>query len=339
MTKTDAISPLLALLRMAMWERPEHFDPVSDAQWQDIVEEARRQAVSGLACCGAGYLNKLLLPSAAVRVSFLAEQDALEKRSAHVEKTAVELMSMFRGRGFAPVIQKGPAVAALYPRPLARRSGDIDIYFTLFEFEAARSMVECAGVAVNDAPDGSINYIWNDVTVEHHRVFFDSKAQFEGVDPQSAEATVLLISSHILKHAIGTGIGLKQMCDMAVACKALYGQYDRADLLERLSDAHLLRWERMLETFLMDFLGVEQEFLPALSSGMERIDASPLLKIVAEGGNFGHFNPARHIDAEEKARKRSTLMLFLKRFPFAMNVAPREWMYIVGSLLKGNFSH
>lgn len=333
------IMPLLTLVRMSLWERQERFDPMSEAQWRDLLEESRRQAVAGLVCRGTGYLNKVLMPSAATRISLLADLDAIEKRSAHVERTAEELVSMFRGRGFSPVVQKGPAVAAMYVHPLSRRSGDIDLYFGLFEFEAVRSMVECSGVKVNDAPDGSINYIWNDVTVEHHREFFDSSDQFAGVKVPSPEADMLLLSSHILKHAIGSGIGLKQLCDMAVACRALDGKYNRADILEHLSEAHLIRWQRLLDTFLLDYLGVEEQYLPTLSAGMERLDASPLLKIVTEGGNFGHFNPARHIDAADNVRKRSTFLLFVKRFPFAMKVAPREWVRIVTSLLKGNLSH
>ncbi len=339
MEAEGVIMPLLTLVRMSLWKRTELFGPMSDAQWQEIVSESRRQAVTGLVSRGTGYLDKALMPSPSVRIALLADLDAIEKRSAHVGKTADELISIFAGRGFAPVIQKGPAIASLYPYPLSRRSGDIDLYFSLRDFESARRMVESAGVKVYDAPDGSINYIWKDVTVEHHREFFDSADQFAGVEVPSPEADMLLLSSHILKHAIGSGIGLKQLCDMAVATKALNGKYDRTDLLDRLSGAHLVRWQRMLDTFLLDYLGVEERYLPTLSSGMKRLDPSPLLRIVMEGGNFGHFNPARHLDAAEKVRKRSTFLLFVRRLPFAVMVAPREWTHMVVSLMKGNLSH
>lgn len=95
----------------------------------------------------------------------------------------------------------------------------------------------------------------------------------------------------------------------------------------------------MLDTFLLDYLGVEERFLPTLSAGMKRMDAAPLLKIVLSGGDFGHYHHARHTDATEKVRKRSTLLLFVRRFPFAMKVAPREWLRIVSSLTKGNLRH
>ena len=339
MKESAAIQPLLALLRMALWERPEAFDPVSDAQWLEVLAESRRQAVAGLVCSGIGQLDKSLMPSTAVRISFLAELDTIEKRSAYVEKVADRLVAMFRSKGFSPVVQKGPAIARLYPHPMQRSSGDIDLYFNLSEFKAAQSMVESDGIQVNGAPDGSINYIWNNVTVEHHREFFDSPDMFKGVEVPSAEADMLLLSSHILKHAVGSGIGLKQFCDMAVACSALDGRYDLNGFLARLEDAHLVRWQRMLDTFLLDYLGVEERFLPTLSAGMKRMDAAPLLKIVLSGGNFGHYHPARHTDAAEKVRKRSTFMLFVRRFPFAMKVAPREWLRIVSSLTKGNLRH
>ena len=331
--------PLLKLVRMGIMGRAEDFAALTDKEWRAVLSESKRQAVPGIVCEAVSLLDKALMPSAAVRISLLAESDAVQKRSAHVEKVAGHLTAAFSGRGLNPVIQKGPAVACFYPKPLARRSGDVDLYFPGAEFETARRLAENAGVTVNDAPDGSVNYIWNDVTVEHHRSYYDCCASFEDVPVPSAEATMLLLSSHILKHAIGAGIGLKQFCDMAMASRALDGQYDAVSFLGHLRSAGMLRWERMLETFLEEYMGVERRYLPALSAGMKRLDASRLLAIVLEGGNFGHYNPARHLDAPKAKRKKNTFLFFLKRVPFALRVSPREWFHTVGCLVRGNLSH
>lgn len=330
---------LLKLVRMAIWGRAEDFSALTDAEWQAVLGEARRQSVSGLVCEAVSLLDRALMPPAGLRITLLAESDAVQKRSAHVEKVAERLTAAFSGRGLNPVIQKGTSVACFYPKPHARRSGDVDLYFPEAEFEIARKMVENAGVTVNDAPDGSINYIWNDVTVEHHRRYYDCRASFEDVPVPSAEATMLLLGSHILKHAIGVGIGLKQFCDIALACRTLDGQYDAASYLTHLRSAGMMRWERMLETFLEEYMGVERRYLPALSAGMKRLDASRLLAIVLEGGNFGHYNPARHPDAPHQRRKRNTFIFFVKRAPFALSVSPREWFHTVGCLVRGNLSH
>ena len=338
MGKQEA-TQLLKLVRMAIWSRAEDFTALTDAEWQAVLDEARRQSVQGLLCEAVSLLDKTLMPSAGLRITLLAESDAVQKRSAHVEKVAEKLTAAFSGRGLNPVIQKGTSVACFYPKPLARRSGDVDLFFCPDEFDAARKLAEGAGICVTDAPDGSINYIWNDVTVEHHRRYYDCRASFDDVPVPSAEATMLLLSSHILKHAIGAGIGLKQFCDIALACRALDGQYDAASYLTHLRAAGMMRWERMLETFLEEYMGVERRYLPALSAGMKRLDASRLLAIVLEGGNFGHYNPARHLDAPQKRRKRNTFIFFVKRAPFALRVSPREWFHTVGCLVRGNLSH
>lgn len=330
---------LLKFVRMAIWGRAEDSAALTDAEWKAVLDEAKRQSVQGLVCEAVSQLDKALMPPVALRITLLAESDAVQKRSAHVEKVAEQLTAAFSGHGLNPVIQKGTSVACFYPNPHARRSGDVDLYFPEAEFESARKMAENAGVTVNDAPDGSINYIWNDVTVEHHRRYYDCLASFEDVPVPSAEATMLLLSSHILKHAIGVGIGLKQFCDIALACRALDGQYDAASYLTHLRAAGMMRWERMLETFLEEYMGVERRYLPALSAGMKRLDASRLLAIVLEGGNFGHYNPARHLDAPQQRRKRNTFLFFVKRAPFALRVSPREWFHTVGCLVHGNLSH
>lgn len=337
--RTQDSYQLLKLVRMGIRGRAEAFQAMSEPEWQAVLKEARRQTVQGVVCEAVALLDKDLMPSAGLRISLLAESDAIQKRSAHVEKVASELMQMFSGRSLAPVIQKGTTVACYYPKPLSRRSGDVDLYFRPEEFGPARELVEASGIRLNDAPDGSFNYIWNDVTVEHHRRYYDCRAGFDDVAVPSAEATMLLLSSHILKHAIGAGIGLKQFCDIALACEALDGQYDKASFLGHLRKAGMLRWERMLETFLEGYLGVERCHLPALSSGLSRVNAEALLEIVLSGGNFGHFNPARHLDAPQTKRKRNTFRLFLKRAPFALRVAPREWFHTVGELVRGNLSH
>ena len=76
-------------------------------------------------------------------------------------------------------------------------------------------------------------------------------------------------------------------------------------------DAGQERWNRLLFSFLHKYLGTEPlyEDLP---------DPEPLLKIVLEGGNFGHHSEAREASLYKSPlrRKLGTAGLFLRRLPF-----------------------
>ncbi len=330
---------LFSLLRAGLWTEPEELPSLTADQWTRIITESRRQAVQGLVCEGAKLLPEDKTPPQEQSVDLLMESYALERRSAYVQEVFEALVALFRGAGLSPVVQKGPSVAQYYANPLARRSGDIDLFFPVGEFDPARKLAKEQGVAIREESDGGLCYKWRNVTVEHHGRYFDSRCNFEGVEIPSPEATLLLLSTHILKHAIGTGIGLKQLCDYAVACKALKGNYDREDYLRRIRGARLMRWQKMLDAFVCRYLGLPGEDAPSHGVAGGTPDPERLLSIVLEGGDFGHHNPRRRLSGSESDRRKNTVGFFVIRIPFALSVAPGEWLYTVGRLVRGNLGH
>ena len=338
-TAETSSSLFFSLLRMGLWGEAEEFPVADDAQWRQIIAESGRQAVQGLVCEGARLLSEEKMPPGERSVDLLMEGYTIERRSAYVQEVFEALVALFRSRGLSPVVQKGPAAAQYYAKPLARRSGDIDLFFSPVEFDEAGKIMEGEGVTMSPEPDGSLCYRWRQVTVEHHRRYFDCRCQFEGVEIPSQEATLLLLGTHILKHAIGTGIGLKQLCDYAVSCRALAGQYDRDDYMRRIREAGLLRWQKMLDAFACRYLGMPEEAAPSQGISKPAPNPAKLLSIVLEGGDFGHHNPRRNLSGSGAARKKNTLLFFVKRIPFALQVAPREWFYTVGRLIRGNLGH
>ncbi|MBO4571242.1 MAG: nucleotidyltransferase family protein [Bacteroidales bacterium] len=339
MNENKITDSLFALIRGGLWGDASGFPGLDGDGWAVLAAESRRQAVQGLVCDGAKLLDAEKMPPREQSVDLLMESYTVEHRSAYVQEVFEALVALFRSRGLSPVVQKGPAVAQYYARPLARRSGDIDLFFTPEEFDYAAAVMEGEGVTLSPEPDGSICYRWRQVTVEHHRSYFDCRSRFEGVEVPSPEATMLLLSTHILKHAIGVGIGLKQLCDYAVACRALEGKYDREDYMRRIREAGLLRWQKMLDAFVCRYLGMPAESAP--SHGLSKPSPNPerLLSIVLEGGDFGHYNSRRSLSGGGSVRKKNTVLFFLRRIPFALSVAPREWLHTVGRLIRGNLGH
>ena len=140
-----------------------------------------------------------------------------------------------------------------------------------------------------------------------------------------------------LKHAIGAGVGCKQLCDFALALARTDGKYDKEQLCAYLKRAGLLRWQRVLCSLLVADLGLDPACcLPDFTPG----DPAPLRRIVLEGGAFGLFDPSREkaVRAGKTVRKMQAAGAFLKRLPFSLRVAPRETVATIGELVKGNLS-
>ena len=225
---------------------------------------------------------------------------------------------------------KGATVAAYYNKPLLRSAGDIDLYFPPEEFERARQMA--AGQVT--APDGTLHLKRNGVDIDLHDRYFDLHCPARNLpEIGTPEATILMLSSHTLKHAIGAGVGLRQCCDMAMAIQALRSQYDPASLREVFRRTGTLRWNRLLYSFLTEHLGLTDSLFAC-----EKVSSEPLLRIVLEGGNFGHHaaTRAKALHANTTRRKRDTLARFLHRLPFSLRYAPRETVATLITLVRGN---
>lgn len=321
---TDAF---LTLIRAGLYDRDlDSFPSMTGKDWKSVLESARKQTVTGLLYQGISHLPKGYPLPQNLLFLLIAEIDRIEKEGRQVQETARALTEEFEASGLYPVVMKGPAVAAFYPQPLLRECGDIDLYFPPEEFDKA---VALAGDVI-PAPDGSVHYKRDGIVIDQHRQYFDIHSRVLPEVP-SPEATLLMLSGHILKHCMGVGIGLRQLCDMAMAYKALGVESERLRACFR--DAGLERWSRLLFSFLHTYLGAEPLYdkLP---------DPEPLLKIVREGGNFGHHSQAREASLYKSPlrRKLGTAGLFLRRLPFSFRYAKKELVPMLGELLKGNLS-
>lgn len=338
--KTDLF---LALVRSGLYERPLAAGELAlaraatGAEWAEMVKVATEQTVLGQL-----YQAIFLLPSDVkppeVVVTELMSRALRGVRSSYAVKAACEsFTARLKEAGLSPVVMKGVTVAAYYPHPEFRAAGDIDIYLPAGEMERAAALLDDSSVS----PDGSRTGHFSGIDVDLHERYFDLHLPASRL-PEicTPEATLLMLSSHILKHAIGPGVGLRQFCDMAMACRALEGSFDPSHLREIFRRTGTLRWSRLLFSFLSDHLDLSDPVFE-----FEHVSSAPLLRIVLEGGNFGHYAAARAEaiaagatgnPAATRHRKRNTLRRFLRRLPFSLRYAPRETFATIWGLIRGN---
>lgn len=330
---------LLSLLRLSLFGVSIGEDVLcklrsfSEEEWNALLEEARRQTVSGLLYKALELMPEGISMPEDVAFDLVDVVNQGVKRNIRMMETEKEILGFFRNAGFHPVVMKGSTCAALYPFPELRNSGDIDLYFTEAEYDEAVKAAGNAGMDYSKRPDSSMVLILHDVIIELHRKYYDLHySDLELPDISSPEARILMLSSHILKHACSSGVGLRQICDFALAYNSYNG--DKAALDTMFSHLGLSRWHHLLLSFINCYLS-----LPIVTSGNTN-NPLPMLRIIESGGNFGHYarNREKHLGKTSLFRKADTVRRITGHIPFSLRYAPRETFYYLSELIKGNLS-
>ena len=307
---------------------------LSAADWEDLYTLAKQHTVTGLLYAGlqlfpdgAGIPEEILL-------RLVARIGKVSNHGKSMRNLTVALTDYFSGKGLHPVVMKGVETAAYYPDPDLRLYGDVDLYFAPEEFDRAAEVAGKRFGALRKDPDGSLHFKIDNIDIDLHRDYFSLHVPQDKLPAiLSPEAILLMHSAHILHHAIASGIGLRQLCDLAAAYKALEGQYDKASLENLYRETGLLKWNRTLSSFIRGHLGVN---VPITGNAPK----AALERIVFDGGNFGHYAPSRQkaLKASPLRRKINTAGQFLRRLPFSIRIALHESLATIFQLIKGNLS-
>lgn len=361
--KDKEIAVLFILLRAGLWKKePEDLSlfPLSGESWQKVFDMARQQTVAGIIYDGLCRLPDGLMPVEKDLPCWVAEIHVIETRNRRMNMVLSELYSLFGSYGLSPVLLKGQGVAFLYEHPLLRACGDIDFYFPASEArEYAMAVIRKHIRAADRKADGSLHYQWRGIEVEHHpclldignplmRDYLDGK-EFEwgyekavlssenGVEVTipSPQLNLFLLNTHIMKHAMGWGIGLRQLCDMARACYCLHSRVDAAAMKALCYRTGVGKWSRLLHSFLTGYLGLSPVFLPYRD---DALSPRPLLEIVMKSGNFG-CSVRKGLASGQPAwkRKMDTSRSFFRNIRFSCTYMPGETFWAYTRLLTGQF--
>ena len=225
-----------------------------------------------------------------------------------------ELTQKFAVEGCRTLILKGQANSLLYPDKFIRQTGDIDIWVSggREAVLALLSRMNLMDGAVISSHDVGLRKDLFGVDVEVHfdciqsannpfankrlrRFLAGEMGMAHLVECDSAHSVnanffvpsnkfaLVMQLSHIYKHLLGLGVGLRQVMDYCVLLRASSDE-DRADVAARLKSLGLNRIAGALMWILAEYLGLESQYLfckPDARRG--RI----LLREIMYDGNFG----------------------------------------------------
>lgn len=356
------------LIRIALGQQEMFLSRPSVEQWRELYQFSIIQTIVGVLFSALERLPEAQRPPKDVLLKWYMMKERIVQTNRLLNQRAVETMFFFRNEGFDCCILKGQGVATLYPAPLLRISGDIDIWLgggrdKIYKF--ARDRVGLQGLTYQH-----IHYpLHKDVEVEVHTTpghlfspftnrklqrLFDiyAKEQFcnevelpEGVGKicvPTDEFNRIYILLHIYGHLFGEGIGLRQVLDYYYVLHQPDTEESKVRTVEILRGLKMLRFTRAMMWVQQEVFGLEDEYLLVEP---DEVEGRFLLSEIMLAGNFGKYdaridrkNHHKLIPRVWNSMKRN--WKFLMRYPHEMiwNLPFRIYQYIWRSFLKFIFS-
>ena len=290
----------------------DRFDATPDIQhWHQLLDESRRQTLTGIIYGGLDRLPEDQRPPKAVLINWHAEASRIQHRNRLLDHVSVWTSTRFQKEGFPGVILKGQANARLYPDPSLRISGDVDIWL-----QGRREAI--LGYVLRRFPKQRVQWhevefpVRSDVTIEVHttpsflfcptdnrrlqsfyrshapKVLQNHLALPEGdVNEPTTLVNLVFQLTHIYRHLFYEGIGLRQLMDYYYLLRTPEAQACREEALTVIRSLHMERFCQAVMWVLGYVFLLPQTEMLALPDEREGLF---LLDEVMRAGNFGRYD-------------------------------------------------
>ena len=320
--KKKVISVSLELLRAGLWGKDVELRKYGSTDFAEIMRFSEEQSVVGLVTAGLEHVTDVKVPQDYL-LQFIGQSLQLESRNREMNVFVAELIKKLQIADIYTILVKGQGLAQCYEKPLWRVSGDVDLYLSDSNYQAAKKFLTPLASHVENEEKNLLHMgmIIDDWVVELHGTMYGevSKRMNRGLDEvhqrifnggevrswdnnnvivflPSPDNDVLIVFIHFLQHFFIEGVGLRQICDW---CRLLWRYH--ADLDLRLLESRIRRMGLMSEGRVFYYLATKYLGMPDEVSRFKFQDSGPsdscldkkaerVLKRVLKSGNFGHNN-------------------------------------------------
>lgn len=341
-----------ALLRSGLWGEavdPTLFHNFTEADWRQIYRLAATQALLALVYDGVSTLPPELHPPRTLLLQWAAQTVRVEQANRQLDQMVSRLCKLYTDAGLHPVLLKGQGIATYYRNPRHRQCGDIDVYIGREgQMQANRLLQQAGAMATAEASSKHASYELDGVHVENHRLiatlnnplasrrfrrlvqeWYPDGAGHEFLMPTPpVQFNAVYIFVHAFQHFLGSGIGLRQVCDWACLLRTCHDDIDCSLLVRQLRSLGMLRAARAFAYIAVSRLGLPPACLPFRVDDMEELGEALLEEVLATG-NFGQYDARiSPRPAGYWAGKWHTFVRALRRCRQLQGYAPLEaWCY------------
>ena len=308
-------------------------DCISSINWHDLMEFGVKQCISGL------YIPTLLMKNGRLTASdfkgnkptdddvmeWVFEDLRLRKMNEVLFGRTQKASDWFFENGFRNCILKGQGNAIMYPDPYLRTCGDVDIWL-----EGTRDEILAFTTKYYNMPASSLHVhfpMFGDVEVEVHfrpsRSYNPKKtkklwAYFDEVAPSqfgnkvtspdgkysffvpTNEFNLVFQLSHVFRHFINEGVGLRQIIDYFYLLRKRYDEgateEDNKRLIALLKRLGMYGFATAMMYVQKEVLGLDSKYLYAKPNKKK---GEFLLEEMLFAGNFGHSEKRLHSKLDE----------------------------------------
>ena len=246
---------------------------LSADEWAQLFRFAHRQGVTGLFIDGVAQGE--MRPDDELWAKWIAHLLYREKANRYIAIRGEAWVKRLGDAGISASVFKGSSVGAWYPEPLHRSHGDIDIVISEGWDNLVSVLAQEEWKTYRSDEDEIILEEKHRLLVEFHRrweylynPWTNRRLQqwLRNSKPLDNELYLVCLILHIQRHFLTYGIGLKQVCDVALMLRR--ASLDRGRVAYLLRSLHAERFSRLLFGFIALHLGGVEVFpLSPLKSG------------------------------------------------------------------------
>ena len=259
-------------IQAALWNRPVEGAAIDNEQLNLHLQQ------------GTGPMVFPLMPMTTQMKSVCLYNMQQQIKIGHTLTTAWTALTQ---AGICPLLMKGASLAALYPDPQLRPSGDIDLFVGIDQYHPACAVMRETfpnALKFDEELDHYKHYnlIADGVSIEVHRVTVGfqhplderryakmehfGKVHGEPLTVNGLEVMVfeptfnaLFVMLHSWEHMITRGANVRQLCDLALLLHHYHDRIDAKRLQCWLKQLHLMDVWQLYMYLLVRYIGIGQE--------------------------------------------------------------------------------
>lgn len=292
---------------------------LNEPEGQRLLAAANRHEVLPLVADGA-ELGKL---PAAQRMAVQEKVMRTVHKAIQLQLLNVRLTALLEQAGIRAVTLKGWAVARLYPVPEFRKSADLDLFVARQDAGRAVQVLQGQGFRIPPGWQAHHHVILdsqNGAVVELHTAWTDDFRQkrlnqaIRRLEQQStahcraencADGRIwayepawqgLYLLLHMLMHFVGSGFGLRNLCDWVVLWESCDDPALRREFWELVRESGITEFAGAVTATCIRWLGLAPENSPVPPENLAQpAVADALLRDILDGGEFGYGEQARMV--------------------------------------------
>ena len=313
--ETKSQQAFLALLRAGLWETKPQLTQFDKIDLKEIYRLAKEQSVVGIVAAGLELCDEKFADAQEDLALFREEAARIEQENIAMNTFIADIISKMRKAGIYALLIKGQSIAQCYERPLARTTGDIDLFLSAENYRRAKEMLIPMASQVDEEKGTKqrLGLVIDSWRIDLHGSFgggFGERMDQELLKIQEKIFTqgevrawhngevevfapafycdIIYVFTHVLQHFFKDGLGLKQVCDW---CRLLwYYRYslNGRQLGKRIQNMGIMTEWEAFGTFAVTYLGMPIEAMPFyFPRPMNVYKAERICNFLFEVGDFG----------------------------------------------------